>query len=144
MDKFRTTVQRRFRFCVGSGIIAMPVFFGLMLFTNGIKNDYFSGLLLGFFSALEIWNIVYLCSLWKILRDEKLLKELYIKETDERNRSVLCETSRSAFLLIIFACALAVLISGFFSITVSLTIAAVMLGSVLIFGALHSYYSKTM
>lgn len=144
MDKFRTKIQRRFRSCVGFGLIAMPVFFGLMFFTGGIKNDYFSGLLLGFFSALELWNIVYLCSLWKILSNEKLLKEMYIKETDERNRSILCETSRSAFLLIVFACALAVLISGFFSITVSITIAAVMFGSVLIFGALYSYYSRNM
>lgn len=144
MEKFRIKVQRRFQSCIVFALLSMALFIGLMLFTKGIENDYFSGLLLGFFSGLEVWNIIHLCSLLKILSDEKLLKELYIKETDERNRSIMCETSRTAIFVITVTCALAALISGFFSITVSITIAAVMLCGALIFAVIHKYYSKTM
>ena len=69
---------------------------------------------------------------------------MYIKSTDERNIAISKETIRTASVISLMALAIAVIVSGFFSVTVSLTLFAVLLTDTFITCAVKLYYNRKM
>ena len=100
----------------------------------------------GFISGASIGILVLLVyGLIRNLRaigDEKKLKKLYIKESDERQAQIetksLCAAMRAALLLGLVA----VIVAGYFSVTVSLTLLAVVLVMSLMVMAFRLYFRK--
>jgi len=76
------------------------------------------------------------------LKDEKKLKQLYIKENDERQNLIYTQALRSAMQISLILGLVAVVISGYFNMIVSLTLlVSVFLVSMLCMG-FKLYYSK--
>ena len=78
----------------------------------------------------------------RALKDEKKLKKLYIKESDERQAQIvakaLCEAMRATLILGLAA----VIVAGYFSMTVSLTLLVTVLLVSLMTLALKLYFGK--
>ena len=79
-----------------------------------------------------------------LLRNEDKLKAEYIKTTDERNIEISKATMRTSSVISLVATGLAVLITGFFSKTVSITLFIDMTAGALITVLVNLYYNKKM
>ena len=78
------------------------------------------------------------------LKDEKKLKKLYVKEHDERTIQILTLARNTAMQILLIGGLVAVVIAGYFSITVSLTILACIFAASITSLLLVGYYSKKL
>lgn len=78
------------------------------------------------------------------LKDEKKLKKLYVKEHDERTIQILTLARNTAMQILLLGGLVAVVIAGYFSITVSLTILACIFAASVTSLLLVGYYSKKL
>lgn len=78
------------------------------------------------------------------LKDEKKLKKLYVKEHDERTIQILTLARNTAMQILLLGGLVAVVIAGYFSITVSLTILACIFAASITSLLLVGYYSKKL
>ena len=100
------------------------------------------GLLTGAASGGSGALIVGLIRMCKALKDEKELKKLYIRDNDERQIQIWTSARASAMQAFLMLGMVAVIVSGYFSITVSLTILACVFANALLGLAFKLYYSK--
>ena len=80
----------------------------------------------------------------RALKDEKQLKKLYVKEHDERTIQILTLARNTAMQILLMGGLVAVVIAGYFSITVSLTILACIFTASITSLLLVGYYSKKL
>lgn len=78
----------------------------------------------------------------KALKDEKALKKLYIKEHDERTIQIWTAARAAALQTVLLIGLVAIIVTGYFSITVSLTIMVCTLVTSLTGLLFKIYYSK--
>ena len=78
----------------------------------------------------------------RALKDEKKLKKLYVKEYDERTIQIVTMARNTAMQILLIGGLVAVVIAGYFSITVSLTILACIFVSSITSLLLVGYYNK--
>ena len=78
------------------------------------------------------------------LKDEKKLKKLYVKEHDERTIQILTLARNTAMQILLIGGLVAVVIAGYFSITVSLTILACIFTASITSLLLVGYYNKKL
>ena len=78
------------------------------------------------------------------LKDEKKLKQLYVKEHDERTIQILTLARNTAMQILLLGGLVAVVIAGYFSITVSLTILACIFAASITSLLLVGYYNKKL
>ena len=80
----------------------------------------------------------------RALRDDKKLKQLYVKEHDERTIQIVTLARNTAMQILLLGGLVAAVIAGYFSITVSITILACILAASLTSLLLVGYYSKKL
>lgn len=101
-------------------------------------RGFISGASIGIFALLLFGLIRNLCA----MKDEKKLKKLYIKESDERQAQIvakaLCEAMRATLILGLAA----VIVAGYFSMTVSITLLVTVLLVSLMTLAFKLYFGK--
>lgn len=78
----------------------------------------------------------------RALHDEKLLKKLYVKEHDERTIKIWTSARAAAFQTFLILGLVAIVVAGYFSMTVSLTIAGCVVAASWIGLGFKLYYSK--
>ena len=78
----------------------------------------------------------------RALKDEKKLKKLYISETDERTIQIWTYARAAALQSILILGLVAIIISGYYSMTVSITILLFVLTSSVIVLLFKIYYNK--
>ena len=78
----------------------------------------------------------------KALRDEKALKKLYIKDNDERTAEIVKSAQAAAYRTTLYVGLVAVIVAGYFSITVSLTILGCIWIPALLGAAYKFYFSR--
>ena len=88
--------------------------------------------------------LVYLIRNKRAVKDEKKLKKLYVKEHDERTIQILTLARNTAMQILLLGGLVAVVIAGYFSITVSLTILGCIFVSSITSLLLVAYYSKKL
>lgn len=120
---------------------------GIVPFFNPVAGDsHWQSMWRGFISgaAMGILALMLIGLIRNILalRDEKKLKKLYIKENDERQQKVATSAGAAAMQTALLLGLVAVIIAGYFSITVSLTILACVLSCSLITIGFKLYYNK--
>lgn len=76
------------------------------------------------------------------LKDDKKLKKLYVKENDERQNQIYAQALRSAMQTCLILGLVAVIISGYFSVTVSLTLLICVFVSSILCMLFKLYYLK--
>lgn len=143
MEEFKKKIKDRIKLCTVYCSSAGLLSFLLNFLTNG-TNDFSRGIVMGVFCSTELVSIVMIVYLSLALKDEKKLKDMYIKSTDERNLAISKETMRTASVISLMTLAIAVIVSGFFSVTVSLTLFAVLLTDTFITCAVKLYYNRKM
>lgn len=119
---------------------------GIVNFTPSVENSHWQSSWRGFLSgasisilaALLFGLIQNLCA----LKDEKKLKKMYIREGDERQKQIytnaLCAAMRATLVLGLVA----VVVAGYFSMTVSVTLLAAVFAASLMTMAFKLYFRK--
>ncbi len=129
------------------GFLSAAGEFGLIPFFNPAGGDshwqsMWRGFIIGASFALLAFMITGLVRNIRAMRDEKALKKLFIKDHDERAIQVWTSARAAAFQTFLILGLVAIVVSGYFSMTVSITIiACVWVASVI--GLLFKiYYNK--
>lgn len=111
---------------------------------DGDFGDFLSGFQLGVFIAFVLICVFFLAKYTAALKSEKVLKEMYIKENDERNIKISEMTGvklqQSLCLPLLFA----TIIAGYFSAEVFFTLIAVIFFISIVTTARKIYFNKTM
>lgn len=110
----------------------------------GNFGDFLSGFKLGVFIAFTLMCVYSLAKYTSALKNEKILKEMYIKETDERNIRISemagVKLQQSLCLPLMFAA----IIAGYFSAEVFFTLLAVVVFIIIVTFARKIYFNKTL
>lgn len=143
MEEFRKKYEKRF--WMGTIMCCvLPIIFFAMRFFIKDTSDFSQGLVTGVFVSLMFVSIVFITSIGVTLRNEKLLKKRYIEENDERNNEIAKKTTQTSSLISLYLTAIAVIVSGFFSEIVSITLCIDVMVGAIITVVVKAYYSKKM
>ena len=126
-------------FC-GSGSV---IYWGLKQLIKDVP-DYSRGMITGIYTGIVAVAAILMIKYLILLRNEDKLKAEYIKSTDERNIEISKETMRTSSVICLAATGLAVLVTGFFSKTVSTALFIEMTASTIITVLVNAYYRKKM
>lgn len=143
MKEFRKKYENKLKISIFMCLTMPIVFFTAQFLVKG-GSDFSKGLVTGLFSALMVTAVFSLVSTYVILHNEELLKKRYIEENDERNNEIAKKTMQTSSLISLYLTAIAVIISGFFSEIVSITLAVEMIVGAIITVAVGTYYKKKM
>ncbi|MBQ8176603.1 MAG: hypothetical protein IJ035_06160 [Oscillospiraceae bacterium] len=154
MEKFRKQIKRRLRTNVVLAIFLVVLFAVLMIMdaTNSWStflpieengdNAFMAGFRSGFCTSLVGFAVVKIIILSRALKDEKKLKAMYIKETDERNLLIEQKTSTASFAVTIIGLGVACVVVSFFSRQILYALICVILFVSVVKAAFGIYYSK--
>lgn len=101
-----------------------------------------NGFIVGASVGLLIYMVIAIIRNIRAFRNDQKLKELYIKENDERTAEIIKSAQEGAYRTLLFVELAAVIIAGYFNITVSLTILACLWLGALLGPAYKSHFSK--
>ena len=141
MEEFKITLQKKiWVYYLFSGICAVGV---LLLTIFGKANDGFNATsgLLGALFAISFCNII---KIRKALKNDEMLKQIYIRNTDERNIQISKEAANASFHAIIIGIALATVIANFISVTVSCTLSVCLAFIFMVYISVSAYYNSKM
>lgn len=143
MKEFRKKYENKLKISIFRCLTMPIVFFAAQFLVKG-GNEFSQGLVTGVFTALMVTAVFSLVSTYVILHNEEQLKKRYIEETDERNIEIAKKTMQTSSLISINVSAIAVIISGFISEVVSITLAIDIMVGAIITVAVGTYYKKKM
>lgn len=107
---------------------------------NTNTNDMIQGFRVGICIGMEIVLLYQIVGIVKALKSEDNLRQLYIKENDERNKFISLQTSSIGYSIALFGMALAVIVSSFFNSVVCITLLLATLFLIIIILLLYVYY----
>lgn len=111
---------------------------------NENANDFAAGFQLGILCVLLLAFASKFFTYRKALKDEKLLKQMYIKENDERVTYINQQVGKSSITVTTVILLIAAIIAGYFNIIVFITILAVTLVQAIIKLVLFWYHSNNV
>lgn len=110
----------------------------------GNFGDFIGGFQIGLFMVLAVWFIASTVSIVSALKDEKKLKAMYIKDTDERNMKISELTGNRLYQSICIPLLIVSIVSGYFSAEVFFTLIAVIFFIRIVTIARKIYFCKTL
>lgn len=148
MEEFRKKLQKNNRIYRLYIVVSILCIVGIIAFhiING-RTEQGSGPqsgIIGFFAAMIVVSFIFIKRNKKALNDEKLLKDLYIRNTDERNNQIFKEAAKTSFLITIAGLSAAALLSDYYSHIVSATLSCCMGFIMLVYLGVTLYYRKKM
>ncbi|MCQ2490934.1 MAG: hypothetical protein MJ079_05005 [Ruminococcus sp.] len=143
MEEFRKKIQRKL---IAIRILIVLVIVSLIVYQilTRDSDSYFSGVLYGVFVVMVGPGLGYSVRLNTALKDDAKLKELYIQQTDERNKQIMKESARTSNTIFLFATAIAAIVAGAFSETVSMTLSIMIVVNALINAGVSAYYNRKL
>ena len=139
MEGFRNIIRKRVRVYTLLSVISLT---GVVLLTVFGRNNYGFNATSGFFGGLLGVSLVNVIQSKKALKDEKRLKELYIRKNDERYIRIERETSATMFNVVLIGLSTATIVSNFFSTTISSTLSVCLAFILVVYAAVSVYYNK--
>ena len=148
MEEFRKKLQKNNRIYRLYIVVSILCIVGIIAFhiING-RTEQGSGPqsgIIGFFAAMVFVSLIQISRNKKALNDEKLLKDLYIRNTDERNNQIFKEAGKTSFLITIAGLSAATLLSDYYNHIVSATLSCCMGFIMLVYLGVTLYYRKKM
>lgn len=143
MEKFRKKVEKRLKIDAMICTCSLALYFALIFLTKG-ASDFAQGVSMGVFIGMEFVAVYNLARTYAALHNEEKLKEMYIKETDERNIAIQKETSQKGSTISMLGIAMAAIAAGFFDKKICFTLVAALLFSALVTIIVNAYYNKKM
>lgn len=153
METYREKLKvQNIIYCIGCVVLAafcVLSFLGeaeIVNFAPSVENSHWQsswrGLLSGASISILAALLFGLIQNLRALKDEKKLKKLYIREGDERQKQIytnaLCAAMRASLVLGLVA----VVVAGYFSMTVSVTLLAAVFVAALLAAAFKLYFRK--
>lgn len=98
----------------------------------------------GFFAAMIAISVINIHRNRKALKNEKLLKEMYINSVDERKKQITLQSAKASFFIILASMLIASIVFRFISMTVSIVLTCCMMFILIVYFAVTAYYNKKM
>lgn len=142
LEKYRREIKNRVS--VYQALIAVALVFviigNVLLKDRGQMVETVRGFATGLFIGIELVCVFQLGKLWKMLKDEEVLKEVYIREHDEREALIQMKSGLHVIPVLSFIILICAILVGFFNDTVFYTLVVVGIGQILIAFALKIYW----
>lgn len=145
MDNFRAEISKKlFMYKSISGL--MGVCIGLLtIFNRSTQNnisDFSRGLQIGILMGIALMVLYFIGKLSNTLKNDELLKKLYIEENDERKKLIQQKTGSTTTLIVVFSLSIAIMIAGFYNIVVLITLTATLFYLAIIKKIVKYYYNR--
>ena len=146
LQNYRKEIARRISllvvFCVTAllAIVIGAVFLKDISPSKADTTDY----VLGFFTGIELVCIFYMGCLIRAYRDEKYLKEMYTKETDEREILIRMKSGKDIVPILSFVIAVIACVMSYVNYEVFIALTAVAIAQIIITVILKIYWSKKL
>lgn len=146
LQNYRKEIARRISllvvFCVTAliAIILGAVFLKDISPSKADTTDY----VLGFFTGIELVCLFYMGCLIRAYRDEKYLKEMYTKETDEREILIRMKSGKNIVPILSFVIAVIACVMSYVNYEVFIALTAVAIAQIIITVVLKIYWSKKL
>lgn len=146
LQNYRKEIARRISllvvFCVTAllAIVLGAVFLKDISPSKADTTDY----VLGFFTGIELVCIFYMGCLIRAYRDEKYLKEMYTKETDEREILIRMKSGKDIVPILSFVIAVIACVMSYINFEVFIALTAVAIAQIIITVILKIYWSKKL
>lgn len=146
LQNYRKEIARRISllivFCVISlvAIVIEAVYLKDLSPTNADTTDY----VLGFFKGIELVCVFYMGCLIRAYRDEKYLKEMYTKETDEREILIRMKSGKDIVPILSLVIAVIACVMSYIDFEVFIALTAVAIVQIIITLILKIYWSKKL
>ena len=146
LQNYKKEIARRISLLVVFCVTALVAIVIGAVFLKGIspettdRTDY----VLGFFTGIELVCVYYMGCLIRAYRDEKYLKEMYTKETDERE--ILIRMKSGKYIVPILSLVIAVIacVMSYVNLEVFIALTAVAIAQIIITLILKIYWSKKL
>lgn len=142
LEKYRREIKNRVS--VYQALIAVALVFviigNVLLKDRGQTVESVRGFATGLFIGIELVCVFQLGKLWKMLKDEEVLKEVYIREHDEREALIQMKSGLHVIPVLSFIILICAILVGFFNDTIFYTLVVVGIGQILIALALKIYW----
>ena len=146
LQNYRKEIARRISllvvFCVTAllAIVLGAVFLKDISPSKADTTDY----VLGFFTGIELVCLFYMGCLIRAYRDEKYLKEMYTKETDEREILIRMKSGTNIVPILSFVIAVIACVMSYVNYEVFIALTAVAIAQIIITVILKIYWSKKL
>lgn len=146
LQNYRKEIARRISllvvFCVTAllAIVLGAVFLKDISPSKADTKDY----VLGFFTGIELVCLFYMGCLIRAYRDEKYLKEMYTKETDEREILIRMKSGKDIVPILSFVIAVIACVMSYVNYEVFIALTAVAIAQIIITVILKIYWSKKL
>lgn len=150
MENYKKMMQKKISsnaimLCIGSAIFIIGQQGYLSKYKpNGDFGDFISGFQIGLFVAFAMCLVASITYIGTALKDDKKLKEMYIKETDERNIKISEMTGVKLQQSLCFPLMFATIIAGYFNAEIFFTLLGVVLFISIVTIARKIYFNKTL
>ncbi|GKU24221.1 hypothetical protein [Clostridium folliculivorans] len=149
MEKFKGDLKKRLVFIILVDALAIflivvaGIYFNNISIAQGEKvvTDMIRGFQIGIFMGAQVIVLVYIKKYIKALKDREKLRQLYIKENDEREKLIVSKFGSIGFNFCLVVIAIATIITGYFNQVVFVTLLIVALFMSFVKGSLLIYYS---
>lgn len=146
LQNYRKEIARRISLLVVFCVIALLAIVLGAVFLKDISpskadtTDY----VLGFFTGIELVCLFYMGCLIRAYRDEKYLKEMYTKETDEREILIRMKSGKEIVPILSFVIAVIACVMSYLNYEVFIALTAVAIAQIIITVILKIYWSKKL
>ena len=146
LQNYRKEIARRISllvvFCVTAllAIVLGAVFLKDISPSKADTTDY----VLGFFTGIELVCLFYMGCLIRAYRDEKYLKEMYTKETDEREILIRMKSGKDIVPILSLVIAVIACVMSYINFEVFIALTAVAIAQIIITVILKIYWSKKL
>lgn len=146
LQNYRKEIARRISLLVVFCVIAL---LAIVLGADFLKDispkttdrtDY----VLGFFTGIELVCVFYMGCLIRAYRDEKYLKEMYTKETDEREILIRMKSGKNIVPILSLVIAVIACVMSYVNYEVFIALTAVSIAQIIITLILKIYWSKKL
>ncbi|MCL2574447.1 MAG: hypothetical protein FWE34_07850 [Defluviitaleaceae bacterium] len=143
MDNFKKTLKRRniYNICM----IAVLVAAAIIIYFSFVPSNHDMGMfIIGILSGLTALLVALTLKNCFVMRNNKKLQAMHIKENDERQAMILQKTGATLLPICAFGLGIAAVTAMFFNPLISLTLISVIGFMALIKAALRLYYGRKL
>ncbi len=146
LQNYRKEIARRISLLVVFCIIALlAIVLGAAFLKDiSLKTTDRTDYVLGFFTGIELVCVFYMGCLIRAYRDEKYLKEMYTKETDEREILIRMKSGKNIVPILSLVIAVIACVMSYVNYEVFIALTAVAIAQIIITLILKIYWSKKL
>lgn len=146
LQNYRKEIARRISLLVVFCIIALlAIVLGAAFLKDiSLKTTDRTDYVLGFFTGIELVCVFYMGCLIRAYRDEKYLKEMYTKETDEREILIRMKSGKNIVPILSLVIAVIACVMSYVNYEVFIALTAVAIAQIIITLILKIYWSQKL